>query len=295
MELQWPLIIFTTFICLAAGTIATVALATLKQADSGLEFKGAIVSLAALVIGGLASVLHLQTPSRYFGQFGNISSGINQEIAAMGLLGIVVIIYLVQLQRSGKAASAVKVLAALLAVVLVLVMSHSYMMPSIPAWDTLLLPLYYLLNAAALGLLVTKLLQLTGKPGDKAVNLGSWPLIALVVFAAGVVAYAAYIATLSGANYSAVLHSDISTVPPVDPASIGSRLFSGDLAGIFWGGVVVVGLAAPIVCALVGRKPAEGKSSLAVGAVTCGILLLLVGNVAFRALLYFAGSSVFIY
>jgi anaerobic dimethyl sulfoxide reductase subunit C (anchor subunit) len=297
MELQWPLIVFTTFICLSAGTFGSIAIASLKEEYKAIQLPGLVFSFVALIIGGAASVLHLQTPTRYFAQFGNISSGINQEIAMIALVAIIMVVYFVQLRRSGDANKVIKIIAAVLSLVLVLVMSHSYLMPSIPAWNTILLPIYYVLHAVLLGVLVTvALLAINKSESAQGSRLNTVALVALVVFALSIVAYVLYFTSLSSGAYSDVLHVDTTTVPPLDPATIGTRILSGDLALLFWGAVIVIGLVLPLVSLLIARKASGTKAvSLISSSVIIGIVLVIAGGLAFRVLLYFAAGSVFIY
>ncbi|MDR1422670.1 MAG: dimethyl sulfoxide reductase anchor subunit [Coriobacteriales bacterium] len=297
MELQWPLIVFTTFICLSAGTFGSIAVVSLREDYRQIQLPGLIVAFAALIIGGGASVLHLQNPARYFGQFGNISSGINQEIIMMALVGIMMVVYFVQLRRRGDAGKMIKAISVVLSLVLVAVVGHSYMMASIPTWNTILLPIYYLINAILLGVLITALILVMGKSdATQGSRLVTVALLALGAFALITLAYVFYIATLPGTVYTEVLHSDITTVPPVDPSTIGTRLLSGDLAFALWGAVVVLGLVLPMIILFVAKKAAEvGTPRLMRGSTAASIALVVVGCLAFRALLYFAGASVFIY
>jgi anaerobic dimethyl sulfoxide reductase subunit C (anchor subunit) len=297
MELQWPLIVFTTFICLSAGTFGSIAIASLKEKYETIQLPGLIFAFVALIIGGLASVLHLQTPTRYFAQFGNISSGINQEIGMIALVGILMVIYFIQLRRNGNANKVIKILSALLSLALVLVMSHSYLMPAIPAWNTLLLPLYYVLHALLLGVLVTVVLLAIGTAESaQGSKLNTAALAVLGVFALSIAAYTFYFTSLSSGAYSAVLHVDTTTVPPVDPATIGARLISGDLALLYWGAVIGIGLILPLVVLLIARKASGGQAATLIStSAIIGIVAVIVGGLAFRVLLYFAAASVFIY
>jgi len=166
MELQWPLIIFTTFICLAAGLFGALQVAALlDKAYERVEEKGLIIAFVLLIIGGLSSVLHLRTPSRYFGQFGNVTSGINHEIIGMAIVGLLMVIVFYQLKRNGEVSKALRIISVIFCAVLVFVMGHSYIMPSIPIWNTYLLPVFYLANAALLGALCLGALMTSGRDG----------------------------------------------------------------------------------------------------------------------------------
>ena len=54
MELQWPLIIFTTLVSWCAGTFATQAYLALKGTGQKAQIRCWIVSAVLLVVGGIA-------------------------------------------------------------------------------------------------------------------------------------------------------------------------------------------------------------------------------------------------
>ena len=50
MELQWPLVVFTTFICLSAGTFGFISVASMKKEYARIQLPGLITAFAALVV-----------------------------------------------------------------------------------------------------------------------------------------------------------------------------------------------------------------------------------------------------
>ena len=89
MELQWPLIIFTTLVSWCAGTFATQAYLALKGTGQKAQIRCWIVSAVLLVVGGIAVFFHLQHWERIFNGFDHITSGITQELIAIIVLAIV--------------------------------------------------------------------------------------------------------------------------------------------------------------------------------------------------------------
>ena len=92
-------------------------------------------------VGGIAVFFHLEHWERIFNGFGHLTSGITQELIAIIVLFVAMVVYFVYLRRGGDDAKVPTWLAAVglvLAVVLVAVMGHSYMMASLPAWDSVL-------------------------------------------------------------------------------------------------------------------------------------------------------------
>ena len=141
MELQWPLILFTTLLAWAAGLFAAQCVWALRGKGARAQMPALITSAVLLVVGGIAVFFHLEHWERIFNGFGHLSSGITQELIAIVVLAVVMVVYFVYLRRGGDEAKVPAWLAAVglvLAVVLVAVMGHSYMMASLPAWDSVL-------------------------------------------------------------------------------------------------------------------------------------------------------------
>ena len=174
MELQWPLILFTTFVAWSAGLFGAQGAAALAGEGRRAQMPALIGSAALLAVGGIAVFFHLEHWERIFNGFGNPTSGITQELACIVVVGVLMVVAFVMLRRGagdGAAAGAAngeagraagddgapalpKWLAALMiaaAALLVLVTGHSYMMAARPAWDSLLGPLTLLGAACAAG------------------------------------------------------------------------------------------------------------------------------------------------
>ena len=154
MELQWPLIIFTTLVAWSAGLFGTQALMAALGTGERAQVPAWICSAALLAVGGVAVFFHLEHWERIFNGFGHLTSGITQELIAIVVLAAVAVAYLVMLRKSDDGASVPKWLAWLsvaLSAVLVAVMAHSYTMAARPAWDSVLWILYVLGNACVLG------------------------------------------------------------------------------------------------------------------------------------------------
>ncbi len=305
MELQWPLMLFTLFVAGGAGTLGAVSLGALLGRSKKVYLAGLAVSFGSFVFGGLCSVAHLQTPANYFKQLGNVTSGINQEIAMLGVCMVLIALSFILIRRGGEEASPNKALAAISIVAslcLVIVMSHSYMMPSIPSWNTVLLPLYYLLNSAVLGgfsfALLLALFDKENQNGKIAlIILGSLVALAIIIFA--------YVAFFGSVSYESRLWWDAAAGPvdsagnataiaDPDPSAIAVRILVGDLAGLFWGAVVVIGLALPLFASvLMWVKRSDPK--VVIGVVIAALVCLVIGGLAFRALIYLSGASYFAY
>ena len=100
MELQWPLILFTSFMAWAAGLFATQALYALRGKAGKTQLTALIVSVVLLAVGGIAVFMHLEHWERIFNGFGHLTSGITQELIAIVIMAIIMVIYFVFLRRT---------------------------------------------------------------------------------------------------------------------------------------------------------------------------------------------------
>ena len=141
MELQWPLILFTTLLAWAAGLFAAQCVWALRGKGARAQMPALITSAVLLVVGGIAVFFHLEHWERIFNGFGHMTSGITQELIAIVVLAVVMVVYFVYLRRGGDEAKVptwLSIVGIVVAAILVIVMGHSYMMASLPAWNSLL-------------------------------------------------------------------------------------------------------------------------------------------------------------
>jgi DMSO reductase anchor subunit len=272
MSIEWALVFFTLFAGLAVGTFAGVAVTEWRGTASQVRLPGAILTLAALVISGISSVLHLGHPERIFGALGHPTSGIFLEVLFMGLFGLLVVFYLMALQR--KASDASRKLLATLGVIpaalLAFAVGYTYVMPSRPAWNTMILPLLYMTSAAVMGCFSIAVLLSRAKD---AVTANSLSKITMVFLGIQAVLTVAYIGHLTRAPYADVTRS-------------AARVLGGDLGLLFWAGLVLIGLLAPMLIMIRAKKSGE-----IIGAST-GLLCVFIAGIAFRAMMFSLGSGV---
>lgn len=319
MELQWPLILFTTFVAWSAGLFGAQGAAALAGEGRRAQMPALIGSAALLAVGGVAVFFHLEHFERIFNGFGNPTSGITQELVCVVVVGVLMVVAFVML-RQGAAATAgagaagaaaggpassgapaagaskdgapampkwLAALAIAAAALLVLVTGHSYMMAARPAWDSLLGPLSLLGAAAAAGPLTFAAIEavLDGSVG-KAVGLAC-----VVGSAANFLLSAAYLAVMeaSTASYTDVGYYYDPTHPTAGMADMSVLSpFAGESVAMV--AVALIAAVAPVACAIVGRKTGNWKVWGSVGAV-CAV----VGAVALRMAFYSVGASVYLF
>ncbi|HIT51865.1 MAG TPA: hypothetical protein IAA95_06650 [Candidatus Aveggerthella excrementigallinarum] len=294
MELQWPLILFTTLVAWSAGTFGAQAVLALKGEGREVQVPAVVASVVLLALSGIAVFFHLQHWERIFNGFGHITSGITQELIAIVVFVVVAVVYFAMLRKSEDGGTVPKwlaVVAIAISAVLALVCAHSYMMAARPAWDTVVWPLVELGEAAALGALtVMAMLALKGgesKLGGLAAVAGS--VASAVLSVALVAVWQASAGSFADVGY----HFDPTTpTSPLLDVAAETNVLSGELAPLVWLGVIVVGALAPVACAVLAHKKG-GKSWLALGA--AGVVCALIGCVCLRVAFYELGLSVFMF
>lgn len=165
MEIQWSLVIFTVLTGGAGWMAACIALDEFQKKASKSSFKASVVAIAVALVGGIASVTHLSHPENIMGVFGHPTSGIFTEAMFVGLLIVALLVFALLKKREASegACKAVGVIAGVLGIILSCVAGASYMMESVPAWNTPLLPAGYLGTAIPLGV---ALFMLVAKMSD---------------------------------------------------------------------------------------------------------------------------------
>ena len=288
MELQWPLILFTTLVAWSAGLFGTQALLAAGGHAKKSQTPAWVASAVLLAAGGIAVFFHLEHWERIFNGFGHLTSGITQELIAVVALAVVAVAYLIVMRRSDDGATVPKWLcwaSVAVCAVLVAVMAHSYTMAARPAWDSVLWILYVLGNACALGPCTMALIMAAA--GDETAPAGLPALAGAALGAAAAVAFAASLQASAGAFAEVGFYFD-PTHPTAGMADAAAAVAAQ--APLLWAGAVLVGGALPLAAAFMGRKTANWRLWGTV-AVACA----LAGAVALRVVFYELGLSVFMF
>ena len=298
MELQWPLILFTTLVAWSAGLFGTQALMAVFGVGKRAQVPAWVASAVLLAAGGIAVFFHLEHWERIFNGFGHLTSGITQELIAIVVLAVVAVAYLVLMRKSDDGASVPKWLAwvaVALSVVLVAVMAHSYTMAARPAWDSVLWILYVLGNACVLGPATFLLVLAAGGPGDQPADraadagapAGRTALAGAALNALAALAFAIFLQLSAGSFADVGLYFD-PTHPTKAMADAAATVASQ--APLLWLGAVAVGAFVPLAAAFMGRRTGSWKLWVPVA-----IAAALVGAVCMRVVFYNLGLSVFMF
>lgn len=274
MRIEWSLVFFSLFAGLAAGVFTGIAVSEWSDRAERIRFKGALLTLAALIISGCSSVLHLGHPERIFGALKHPESGIFLEALFMGLFGLMVVLYLLALRREtpGLLSKLIATLGTIPAVLLAFAVGYTYMMPSRPAWDSWILPLLYLASAAVMGCFCIAAL-LADDEHEEYPDSAALTKTSLMFLGIQAILIMAYIGYLGNAPYPAASRSL-------------TRLLMGDLGPLFWIGLVLLGFLVPFIIML------RAKKSESLSEIRYGLMCVLMAGIAFRALMFSLGSAV---
>lgn len=291
MELQWPLIIFTTLVAWSAGLFGAQAVMALRGAGKKAQMPALVTSVVLLAVGGIAVFFHLEHWERIFNGFGHITSGITQELIAIVIVVIIMVIYFVMMRKSSDGGTVPKwlaVLSVVMSVVLVAVMAHSYTMAARPAWDSFLWLFAVLGNACVLGPITMAVLMAI--KGDDLAAAGLPALVGAAINAVATVVFAIFL-QMSGSAFTQVGYYFDPTHPTKAMADATAAV--AVQAPLLWVGAVVVGALIPLVAAFMAKKKGNTAGWKLWGAVA--IATVLIGAICLRVVFYELGMSVFMF
>ena len=204
MELQWPLILFTTLVAWAAGVFGAQGVLALKGAAKKSQQTLAVTSCVLLAASGIAVFFHLQHWERIFNGFGHLTSGITQELIAIVVFVVVAVAFFAMARKSddgGTVPTWMAALAVVVGVVLAAVCAHSYMMAARPAWNSVLEVLSIVGASCILGPATCAVVM--AMKGDALETAGLPAVVGSAIGAVTSVAYAAFI-QMSGSAFTQV-------------------------------------------------------------------------------------------
>lgn len=272
MGSEWSLVFFTSFVDLGCGLFVALAINEWFNLNPQVRWRGAVVVLIALAIGGFSSVLHLGHPERIFGALGHPTSGIFIESSMMGITGICVLAYIFALNRNASAQSlkVITLIGAIPAFILAFAVGDSYVMSSRPAWNTLVIPFAYLGSAAVLGAFAYMMLVVN--PSERLVS--KLKLLTQGLLAIQAVLMIAYLVVLAIAPYG-------------DASRSATQVLMGGFSSLFWIGIVIIGLLIPFALTTVKKESVAPAMSA-----TLGLVCVFIGAAAFRVLMFNVGTTV---
>ena len=292
MAAQWSLIIFTLFVCLAAGTFGAQGYLALRGKGNALQVPAVIFAFVALIIGGIASATHLQTPTRFFNGFlGNMASGISLELVAIAIAAIVMVVYFVLARKEAGVPKWMGALAIIVAIALAVIAGLSYLMPARPIWNNPATVLFFVANAVLLGGIAAWLFAGI-KADDEAAKTSI--IITLVGAVLSIVVALWFWVAATGVTFDSIgyyFQTVAPTVAPVDADAVSGTL-AANYSLLFWGVYVVIGAVVPAILAFLKiKKGAEGATAFAGIALICA----LAGHIAYRYVFFLVGASSYLF
>jgi DMSO reductase anchor subunit len=284
MELEWPLILFTTFIAWCGGLFGTQCLMALRGKGAKTQLAAWITSAVLLVVGGISVFMHLQHWERIFNGFGHITSGITQEFIAIILIAICALVYIYQLMKKGGVQKPVCIVGLVLSIALVAVTGHSYMMAALPTWNTVLQILSLIGAACVLG--PATFAVLASFTGDAKEDLAGEALIGSIANAVLTIVYIISIVAAQGSftNMGYYFDPTRATLGMTNAASFSP--FSATAMPCTIAVIVCVVLA--VLAALMGKK--QGWKVWGIVMVVCGVA----AAICLRIVFYLSGGHVFL-
>lgn len=195
MDIQWPLAVFSTLAGCGGALFAFIGVSELLKIGEKARFNAAVAALALLVIGGCASVLHLEQKANIMAAAANVFSfsGISVELIFLGVNVVLLAAFLITLKRGAVAAArAIALVGIVTGLLMAFVVGNGYIMEARQNWNTLALPIAYLGSGIACGAAVfAACTTLSGCPAEEvgtasrlAVGSAAIALVTAVIYAA---------------------------------------------------------------------------------------------------------------
>lgn len=279
MAIHWPLVLFTLFTGLGVGAFACVAVLEWLDIGDAVLLPGTITVLAAMAVGGVAAFLHLSHPFRSYHIVKHLNTGVGKEMLLISITGAAIFLYAVSrfLSLPDFILKILTAVGLISGIILAFEMGATYILPARPAWRTWLWAFIYAASASATGLFtiyVWAAALRTRVEESFILGINKGALIALIVQVGVILAYLMYLASS----------------PSMDLNNKPARLLKGDGAIPFWGGVVLAGMLIPMAMTIwVQVGQATHLASFTAGV---GLVCVLLGGIAIRALMYKLGEEI---
>ena len=284
MEAQWPLIIFTLFVCLTCGIFGAMSILALKGQGRQLQFTSLISATVSLAIGGFGAFLHLEHWERIFNGFGHITSGITQELIGCVALAVIIVAWFVVLRGGKEIPKALAWITLAVAALMLVATGHSYLMPARPAWGIALV-VFYVANACLLGAVAMWLISIMKKDEASEGSSIQFALVGSVVQLAAMAVYTIACAMTKFADFGFYADPTSMTTAPTHVDSLLAIMVSGDGALMFWCSIACAVVA--LVCAIAAKKKVGASKPYMIIAV----IVAIASSILFRVLFYQLGFA----
>lgn len=201
---------------------------------------------------------------------------------------MVLVLFFLMMRRSeeGMVPKWVGVVAIVVGLALCAVTGDSYLMSALPVWDTMMLPVYYVVNACFFGGLIGMIIAGAVKCEDAFGFTAKVALVAGVVQCVVLVIYAVLINNMGGLFTEVTYYFDptLPDVGMVDTDAVVGSILTGSNALAYWAGVQLVGVVVPVVLAFLALRANAAAKLISFGGL--GLACAVVGGFIWRCLLY---------
>lgn len=284
MHPEWPLILFTFFLCVAGGALGAQGLLNVMGKGKKMQLASLVTALAALVVGGLSVFMHLQHWERIFNGFGHITSGITQELIGCVALAVIIVAWFVVLRGGKEIPKALAWITLAVAVLMLVATGHSYLMPARPAWGIALV-VVYVANACLLGAVAMWLISIMKKDEASEGSSIQFALVGSVVQLAAMAVYTIACSMTKFADFGFYADPTSMTTAPTHVDSLLAIMVSGDGALMFWCSIACAIVA--LVCAIAAKKKVGASKPYMIIAV----IVAIASSILFRVLFYQLGFA----
>lgn len=284
MHPEWPLILFTFFLCVAGGALGAQGLLNVMGKGKKMQLASLVTALAALVVGGLSVFMHLQHWERIFNGFGHITSGITQELIGCVALAVIIVAWFVVLRGGKEIPKALAWITLAVAVLMLVATGHSYLMPARPAWGIALV-VFYVANACLLGAVAMWLISIMKKDEASEGSSIQFALVGSVVQLAAMAVYTIACSMTKFADFGFYADPTSMTTAPTHVDSLLAIMVSGDGALMFWCSIACAVVA--LVCAIAAKKKVGASKPYMIIAV----IVAIASSILFRVLFYQLGFA----
>jgi len=264
MTIQWSLVLFSLLAGTGGCAFVYVAVSEFTNSGATARFTVTLVALILTLLGGCASVAHLALPQNMMAAVRNIGSfsGISIELILIGIVALLMVVYMIIVKRevAATARKVVGVLGLIAGLLLAFFTGHGYVLQAQPTWNTQALPFAYLGTALAAGAFLYAVFATVQSKED--VDKMALP-----------VGIGAIIGTLSILIYIFAIGLEKAGSEPL----------------VLWGGLVLCGCVAEVLCAVLALTKKALGNPLIVPVV--GLAAAFVGALSIRALMWLVGSG----
>ena len=318
MEMHLPLVLFSYFLAIASGLFFGQGVLTLKGITTRTtQYITVIGSIIAIGVGGISVFFHLQHWTRIFNGFGHLSSPITMEIIGIVIFVVVLAVYFLVFFRTedGIAPKWTGVLGIGMGLLMMYFVAESYVLASTPVWASplgivsLMLAVPAVAGPAMMILvyinekniqsikLFGREIELGGITGEQALAGYSiskkMTVIGILLFIIAVVIYAVQITMMGDTEYADLGFYFDPTLPDiamVDTAAM-TNVFTGDLAVLFWVGVIFFGSLVPVILTVLLFRTKDAKKQLILSIALLVFLSVLI--ICYKIMFYLLGIHVF--